>query len=706
MFGFEFLFGWALLALPLAGAPILLHLLFRRKSPVVPFSTLRFIRASVQQTAARKKIQQWLLLACRVLLLALLIWAVAQPARALASRWMHKGGSAIAAIVIDNSYSMLLQQDHVTRLDQENDAVQDLLRNELREARVALFTSNPPPADHPETLQSTESLLSQWSPLKPEPSPKPLADRVAAAAELLSHQDASDKWLIVLTDLQSKEFPHPLPAFDGGRFVLIDMHTDDPRSVGITKVTLDPPQPLPGVTSEAVVEITGRAGDARAVSVSLNGLDGGERFKSAPVMANLGAEGNGGGRVQLRFPVKLPNERFVVIKASLSGEDDLPWDDSRSLLVEIPPQQTVRVVGDTSQATRAIQLALDPNEGRLDSWPLSVKRGTLASDDHAAVIVANRWPSEADAKRLASLARQGGSVLLCTQPGLEQTWASLNDANRAALLDLLPSTPTPVTGGGNIVALAGDDALLHGLTDDKGAFPPGHVRHMVGFTSDQTSTALIGAVADVAGSKPQGILFRKPVGAGIVYTLGTLPDSMDSNLATSPAFLPLMVRMCLPSPGESVASNVELGQPLSINARTGGPTSLTLDTPGGGSYVVDAVKGKFTFDRAVDPGQYIWREAKKSTPIAVTEVQLPASESELIPRSADSVVPKTNNVVVARSLSELRGKMSQLTEPEPRWSGAVAMVLLLLCAEAMMASTTGMWKPILPALLRTAPAKL
>ena len=79
----EFLFGAALLGLPLAAAPLLLHLLFRRKSPTVQFSTLRFIRASIQQTAARRKLHRWLLLACRVLLLALLIWAIAQPVRRL-----------------------------------------------------------------------------------------------------------------------------------------------------------------------------------------------------------------------------------------------------------------------------------------------------------------------------------------------------------------------------------------------------------------------------------------------------------------------------------------------------------------------------------------------------------------------------------------------------------------------------------------------
>src|SRR5438094_519591 len=112
MFGLEFLFAAALWALPLAGLPVLLHMLFRRKSPVVPFSTLRFIRASVQQTAARKKVQRWLLLSCRVLLMALLIWAIAQPARRLAADWISAGnGTAAAAIVVDTSYSMQLADD-------------------------------------------------------------------------------------------------------------------------------------------------------------------------------------------------------------------------------------------------------------------------------------------------------------------------------------------------------------------------------------------------------------------------------------------------------------------------------------------------------------------------------------------------------------------------------------------------------------------
>lgn len=701
MFGLEFLFGWALLALPLAGAPVVLHLLFRRKSPVVPFSTLRFIRSSIQRTAARKRIQQWLLLACRVLLMALLIWAIAQPARLLASRWLHHGSSPVAAIVADNSYSMLLQQNHVTRLDEVNDAIQDLLRNELRDAQVSIFTANPPPPDQPESLQTASAILSGWSAIKPEPSPQPLADRVASAASFLDRQEASDKWLIVLTDLQNKEFPRPMPPFDGGRFVLLDLHASDPRSVGITKVSLDPPQPVPGVLSEAVVEIIGRAGDQRAVTVALTSLDGQETYKSSPTMASL----DNGGRVELRFPIKLPNERFVGIKAQLSGDDDLPWDDTRTQLVEIPPRQPTRLISPAdTPAVRAAHLALDPNQGTLDSWPLNVRTGDLSSDDRAAVAVLTHWPAESEIRQFTDLAQSGGNIILFLSPGLAEAWPALPKSQQDALGNLLPSVPFAASTGGNIVMTSAHDPLLSGLTDDQGAFPPAHIRRLLGFTPDRSTPPILGVANDTDTAPPQGLLFRKPLGKGFVYSIATLPDALDSNLATNPAFLPLLVRMCLPTAANSAGSNIELGQPVIFDSPLSADRSLNLQTPSGGSYAITGTDSggarHFIFSQATDPGFYIWRSANSTDPLAVANAQLPASESELIFRPADSVMPHSDNVVIARSMGDLRSKMTQLTEPEPRWSGAVALVLILICLEALMGSTSGLWKPILPGMFR------
>ena len=693
--GLEFLFASALFALPLAASPVILHLLFRRKSRVIQFSTLRFIRASMQQTAARKRLQQWLLLAARVLLLLLLIWAIAQPARKLASSWFGGSGATIAAIVVDDSYSMMLQQNHVPRLDTANDAILDLLRNELRGAKVALFKSQTPVDGKPEALVPAGKLLEQWSPLKPSPATHPLADRVASAAALLDRQDASDKWLIILSDLQSREFPHPLAAINADHIVLLDLHPDNPRSVGITSVTLDPPQSLAGVSADAVVDVDGRAGDTRACSVSFLDAEGHEEFKSSPTMANLSTDG----RIQLRFPIRLPAERFVQLKASLSGSDDLPWDDSRALLVGVPPRQVVRLISPATStvADRTIGLALDPNEGHDSVWPLDVRRGTLDSSDRAAVVVAAQWPGESLAHQLFDLAQGGGSVVLFLQPGIEQSWSAISDAQRAELDEVLPGTPI-LTGnsGGAIVPTSDHEPLLAGLTDDKGAFPQGRVKRLTPFDVAPDAATILGIASEESSSRPHGLLYRKSIGRGIVYTFATWPDAIDSGLATNPAFLPLLVRMCLPVASASSASNVELGQPVVFDTTALNNQSLTLQAPDGGTYSIAPTVTKsgkqFRFDRATQPGLYIWRTSANADPVAATNVQLPAAESELVYRRPGEVIAPAANAIVATSLDDLRSRAAVLAAPQPQWSGPIAIVLLLICFETLMASTKGLWR--------------
>ena len=96
----HFSFIAALWGLPLVGLPVLLHLLFQRKSPVLLFSTVRLIKASIERTAARRRVQRWLLLACRSLLLLLLILTAAQPAKILPALGSGGRHSAIAAVIV------------------------------------------------------------------------------------------------------------------------------------------------------------------------------------------------------------------------------------------------------------------------------------------------------------------------------------------------------------------------------------------------------------------------------------------------------------------------------------------------------------------------------------------------------------------------------------------------------------------------------
>ena len=711
MFGLDFLFASALFALPLAGLPIFLHMLFRRKSPVLYFPTLRFIKASIQQTAARRKIQRWVLLACRVLLLVLLVWSISQP-YIRASSPFSSAHSVIAAIVVDTSHSMLLRQDEVPTLDKANDIISDLLRDQLKDAKIAIFRSQPPPPDKPEQPLPAAQIQSEWTPLKPQPALQPLFNRCTSAINFLTRQQASQKWLVIITDLQSREFPTPLPVLEDTRVILFDLHPDQPRSAGITSIKMEPDQPIPGIGCQAAVEVTGHAGDARALNLSITRLDNSPLKQAGPLMASF--DGNGRSRVRIPLPQGLPIERYLLVSAHLQADDALPWDNTRSQLVELPPRQIVSFFDapDQSPAGNFVRLALDPWEGKLAAWPLEVKHASqLAGNENVAVLPLTDWPTQTLANRLRTFVAEGNSLLLLLQPGLELSFPNLPTTHKSALLALLPAdlVPAPIGGGTAGSGLFRPvpppriDRVLEGLTDPSFRLNQLIVRRFVPFASpSDTNVSTILHLAPLSADSRTlsfGLLYRRSLGNGTVFTLATLPDSRYISPPTHPLFLPLLVSMSLRPPDQRDAQNVEIGRPLVLTGNRYA-THAELDIQGPNNLRVrvrptlDPTGRRFVFSQTDEPGLYYWRTTNDNTAIAVANVQLPASESDLIYKPADSVLLPGPNTLVVRSFPDLQKTIAKFSEPQRHWTTPLAIVLLLLCFEALLASMSELWKPL------------
>jgi hypothetical protein len=705
MFSETFLFGSALLALPLVGLPVVLHLLFRRKSPVMQFSTIRFIKASIQRTAARKRVQRWTLLACRALLLLLLILVAAQPAKMLASGWSRGGRSLTAGLVIDTSYSMLLKDQQITLLARADGMAQDLLRGQFKNGKVAIFTSQAPAADSPVRLLNAADVLGQWSPSRPQPNAQPLADRVAAAIELLKQQPADDKWLVVISDFQKKEFARQLAAFPEAHVVLMDLHPESPDSAGITGVALDPPQPTAGIGADVVVDITGTPMRPRPVSLSVESFDGTKLLETPTQMAGLDSSGH----ARVRFPVRLPSRRWLIVRAAFSDDDDMTWDNSRQLLVEMPPRQIVTVISNPAEPTAArfVTLALDPMSGKTQAWPLLCRESAdIGSDTNVAVMLLDTWPDAARLSSLQKFVRQGGTLIWFLRPGIEQSWLTPSPEVRSQLEDLLPSDP--LAAGTSDVAIntlgvaSLQDPLLSGFSDKSFGLDTISVLRYVPFSTVQgpVTQLLTAFPADPKpGMHPHGFLYRRLTGQGTVYTFATLPDPQYTNFPTHPLFLPLLVRMALRPPGESDARNIEIGQPIVLTGKTiegiGGEMRIT-DPRGAESAVTASTlsDGNLAFVYPNDdvPGIYRWHKPSSDTPIELANLQLPASESDLVYAHPDDVMGPGDNVVVARSVQDLQTHVGEISQPEPRWSPIVAALLMLLCVEAFLASVSRLWK--------------
>src|SRR3954471_4611850 len=99
----------AMLAWGVAAAlPILIHLWSRRRYREQSWAAMQFLLAAMQKNARRIRLEQWLLLAVRVAILALFALAVAEPRWAGISLLARGsgGGPTHTLLVIDGSYSM------------------------------------------------------------------------------------------------------------------------------------------------------------------------------------------------------------------------------------------------------------------------------------------------------------------------------------------------------------------------------------------------------------------------------------------------------------------------------------------------------------------------------------------------------------------------------------------------------------------------
>lgn len=94
-----------LAALPLAAAPILLHLFDRRRNVVIEWGAMQFLMEAATRRTSARRLKQWILLLLRVLAIAALVLSLAQPM--LPGNWLGNKKRGETVFVIDNSMSML-----------------------------------------------------------------------------------------------------------------------------------------------------------------------------------------------------------------------------------------------------------------------------------------------------------------------------------------------------------------------------------------------------------------------------------------------------------------------------------------------------------------------------------------------------------------------------------------------------------------------
>lgn len=133
--------GW----LAAAAAPLIIHLLSKRKYRRVPWAAMQYLLAAVRKNSRRILIEQWLLLALRTLLIILLVVAVAEPVVEHAGLQLGSNQRTHKVLVVDGSYSMAYKPSDKTRFDRAKELAARIIDESRQGDGFTLVLLSSPP---------------------------------------------------------------------------------------------------------------------------------------------------------------------------------------------------------------------------------------------------------------------------------------------------------------------------------------------------------------------------------------------------------------------------------------------------------------------------------------------------------------------------------------------------------------------------------
>jgi hypothetical protein len=590
-----------------ASIPILIHLLNRRKFRELQWAAMQFLLAAIRKNQRRIRIEQWLLLAIRTLLVLAVVAAMAKPflesfGNVISGRRTHR------VLVLDGSLSMGYSSSGISRFDQAKALAAQIAKDSRQGDAISLVLMSQPPrviiGDPSPNLTEVQKEIAELS--LPQGGTD-LAATFETIGRVLDVSPIPQKEIIFLTDMQKTSWSKPAaPSGDGldralarlearrPRSLIIDLGREGSENRAITDLRVETPVVTAG-SSASVRAVIRNFGPSRAdgvlVRLTLDDRVSSEQSVDLPV----------GEDVPVLFNQQFSASGDHTLEISMDN-DPLPLDDRRTLVVPVRESLSVLLVdghfkSEPFQAeTDYLAQALAPSEGSPGQPALIrcevVAESQLARRDLAAydvVAVCNMAQfTQAEVAALEAFLEQGGGLIIF---GGDQVIAeNYNRLLYAEGKGLLPASIGPSVGDA-----AKKEAAF--------AFNPFGFRHplLAEFRgeSDSVTAGLTRALswqyhrlilpadsaAQVALAFDTGdpAVVEVPRRRGKVIQVATSADAGWTSWPLHTSYPPLMQQMVLEAASGRLAErNIRVGQPFDQSFPASGATApVSVITPRG-----------------------------------------------------------------------------------------------------------------------------
>ncbi|MCB9285010.1 MAG: BatA domain-containing protein [Lewinellaceae bacterium] len=247
----QFLFPAFLFALASLAIPIIIHLFYFRRYKKVYFTNVRFLREVKEETSARSKLRNWLVLLMRCLAIAFLIFAFAQPFIPSGSDVTQ--GSKDVSIFIDNSFSMGALSQDVPLIEEAKRRARDIVEAYSVDDRFQILT-NDLEGRH-QRLVSQEEALAFIDEIALSPAVKPLNQVLVRQEQALDQGSNDTKVAFWISDFQKNITVWETPKDTALQLNLIPLQAVQERNISIDSVWMESPVPMLNQPNNLIIQV-------------------------------------------------------------------------------------------------------------------------------------------------------------------------------------------------------------------------------------------------------------------------------------------------------------------------------------------------------------------------------------------------------------------------------------------------------------------
>ncbi|KXB97619.1 MAG: hypothetical protein AA908_05705 [Chlorobi bacterium NICIL-2] len=684
-----------LLGLVAAAIPILLHLLNLRKLRTIEFSTLRFLQQIERTQVRRLKLQQWLLLVLRTLLVVLAVLAFARPVVRTSLPVLGGQVRSSVVIVLDNSPSMDTQDERGNRFQWAIRQAEQILSSLKSGDEVALITSSG-------VLQSKSlGFTTALGAVREELQSLPLAygsvslrDMLDAARSVLATAQNAHRELYVISDFQTSmlapredslkqimpvERVIIVPASSGSNLGQFDLGID---SVGIITRLIEPGKPI-----EFAVRIRNNgSSDARGSVVRL-------RFGSEQV-AQRAFDLPAGQVRTLALVAPAPPGGAVVAQVELEP-DACESNNVRYAACIVPRMPRILVVGTPKSAmyVEAVLSALGERQSPIVERVAPERLGGIQLDGYdVAVFTTTPGPSAVEQLRASLTAGRANALIFADAgtPSEEQQRMA-----RALGIGSLEQLPRKESGVWELRSLDEQHPLFAGVfRREEGPAARAQVESP-GIQQALPSTGGVALISMEGGA----FLSEHTLGSGrILYC--ALPPTLEWSAFPTTGLFPVLVGravLYLAAQG-TIGVDVTVGErcQLEIPSRFAGESAFRLHDPSGATSAVEPLRiaGRSVVDlgRPLVPGVFTIESVAQREAVAAAAVNIPAEEALLHFADANRVAAYISTVVgkedieIAEPDTPLGELVARQRQHAELWPWLLGGALLAAAAEMILAA--------------------